>query len=123
MPKLDTTQARRADRGLVGPYLAIVRPDHWFKNVFMLLGVVLACFYHPDVLRPVTLLQVLWGVAATCLIASSNYVLNEILDAPTDRNHPVKRYRPIPSGLVRLPVAYAEWLLLGATSLLMAAAL
>ena len=62
-------------------------------------------------------------MAATCLIASSNYVLNEILDAPTDRSHPVKRFRPIPSGLVRLPVAYVEWPLLGIIGLLMAAAL
>jgi len=60
---------------------------------------------------------------ATCLIASSNYVLNEILDAPTDRSHPVKRNRPIPAGLVRLPIAYAEWLLLGAMGLTMAAQL
>src|SRR5258708_16297192 len=39
----------------------------------------------------------------SCLLASSNYVLNEILDARTDREHPVKRRRPIPSGRVRIP--------------------
>jgi 4-hydroxybenzoate polyprenyltransferase len=123
MPRIESADVRRGDLGLIGPYLAIARPDHWFKNIFMVLGVVLAAFYYPDHFRLATLLQVLWGLAATCLIASSNYVLNEILDAPTDRNHPLKRHRPIPSGLVRLPVAYGEWLLLGATGLLMAAAL
>jgi len=56
--------------------------------------------------------QLAVAVAATCLIASSNYVLNEILDAPRDRHHPLKRSRPVPSGLVSVPIAYAEWILL-----------
>jgi 4-hydroxybenzoate polyprenyltransferase len=56
--------------------------------------------------------RLLAGVIATCLIASSNYVLNEILDAPSDRHHPLKGSRPIPSGLVDVRVAYAEWLAL-----------
>ena len=41
------------------------------------------------------------AVLATCLVASSNYVLNELLDAPTDSLHPEKRYRPVPSGRVK----------------------
>ena len=110
----------------VGPYVAIARPDHWFKNVFMALGVVLAYFYqlnHPELAFRYGLLQVAWGVMAVCLVASSNYVINEILDAPTDRNHPVKRYRPVPAGRVDLRAAYLEWLLLAAVGLGMAAVL
>ena len=106
-------QQRRTLADHVVPYFAIARPDHWFKNVFMALGVLLAYFYHPEVFGPATLGSIAWAVFLTCLAASSNYVLNEILDAPTDRSHPVKRNRPIPSGRVRLPIAYAEWLLLG----------
>jgi 4-hydroxybenzoate polyprenyltransferase len=98
------------------PYFAIARPDHWFKNVFMALGVFLAYFYHPELFGASTLGSIAWAVFLTCLAASSNYVLNEILDAPTDLSHPVKRNRPIPSGRVRLPIAYAEWILLGVLS-------
>jgi 4-hydroxybenzoate polyprenyltransferase len=47
-----------------------------------------------------------------CLVASSNYVLNEVLDAPSDRSHPVNRQRPVPSGLVSLPLAYVQWIAL-----------
>ncbi len=54
------------------------------------------------------------AVLATCLVASSNYVLNELLDGPNDRLHPEKRFRPVPSGRVRPALAYAEWLLLAA---------
>ncbi len=100
-----------ADRILA--YASIARPDHWLKNVFMLIGVVLAFFYKPVLLSGFEWADLLCGFLATCLVASSNYVLNEILDAPTDANHPEKRSRPIPSGLVSLPLAYALWLLLG----------
>jgi 4-hydroxybenzoate polyprenyltransferase len=107
----------------LGDYVAIARPDHWFKNVFMALGVLLAFFYHPDLFVPQTAFQLLWALLATCLLASSNYVINEVLDAPTDRTHPLKCRRPVPSGRVWLPAAYAEWLLLGAAGLWMAYAL
>jgi 4-hydroxybenzoate polyprenyltransferase len=51
---------------------------------------------------------------AVCLVASSNYVINEILDAPFDRHHPEKSLRAVPSGRVSVPLAYVEWLLLAA---------
>jgi 4-hydroxybenzoate polyprenyltransferase len=102
-------------------HVAIMRPDHWFKNVFMLVGVLVAFFYHPGAFCASALGHVLLGLASVCLIASSNYVLNEILDAPTDRSHFVKRHRPIPSGRVWVPAAYAEWLALGGLGLLLAA--
>jgi 4-hydroxybenzoate polyprenyltransferase len=101
-------------------YADIARPDHWFKNVFMAVGVLLAFFYHPEFFQVGTLGLLLLSLAAVCLIASSNYVINEILDAPTDRSHPVKRYRPIPSGRVWLPLAYLEWVALGLIGLSMA---
>jgi 4-hydroxybenzoate polyprenyltransferase len=112
--------ARRSGREGLLPYVSIARPDHWCKNVFMALGVVLAFFCHPELFGAWAPLQIGVAVLATCLIASSNYVINEILDAPSDRSHPVKRNRPIPSGLVKLPVAYAEWLLLGVAGLAVA---
>lgn len=104
----------------VAPYVSIARPDHWFKNVFMALGVVFAYFYHPELLDAYSFFALGWAVLATCLIASSNYVINEILDAPTDLSHPVKCHRPIPSGKVNLKVAYAEWVVLGMVGLWLA---
>lgn len=120
MSKSHVLGARAGLIDLIGPYVSIARPDHWFKNVFMLLGVVLVCFCHPQEIDADAVIRVVVGFCATCLIASSNYVLNEILDAPTDRSHPVKRHRPIPSGKVWLPIAYAEWIILGAVGLFVA---
>jgi 4-hydroxybenzoate polyprenyltransferase len=105
----------------VWPYVQIARVDHWFKNAFMLLGVFLALFYEPTLFTWASVPRLSLAVLATCLIASSNYVLNELLDAPYDRFHPVKRYRPVPAGLVQPRYAVVEWLLLGATGLTLAA--
>ena len=102
------------------PYLSIARPDHWFKNVFMALGVLLAYFYEPALFGPQSWGMILLGLAATCIVASSNYVINEILDAPSDRHHPVKNMRPIPSGRVKLHWAYAEWIGLAMLGLVLA---
>jgi 4-hydroxybenzoate polyprenyltransferase len=108
-PTLAAGSARLSPWSAVTPYISIARPDHWFKNVFMLAGVLLAAFYTPDQLEGFRFGLLAAAVIATCLVASSNYVINEVLDAPTDREHPVKRNRPIPAGRVRLPIAYAEW--------------
>ena len=93
-------------------YIAIARPDHWFKNVFMLIGVVLAFFYRPELFASFSFGTIAIAFIATCIIASSNYVINEILDAKTDLNHPVKFARPIPSGRINIKLAYAEWIIL-----------
>jgi 4-hydroxybenzoate polyprenyltransferase len=63
------------------------------------------------------------SAATTCVVASSNYVLNEVLDAPTDLSHPIKRFRPVPSGQVSVPIALIEWVALGALGLAMASML
>jgi 4-hydroxybenzoate polyprenyltransferase len=96
----------------VRPYVRIARPDHWFKNAFMLLGVLVAFSYEPSAVRWENAWVFSLAVVATCLIASSNYVLNEILDAATDRFHPTKRTRPVAAGLVSTSAAYLAWVAL-----------
>jgi 4-hydroxybenzoate polyprenyltransferase len=56
-------------------------------------------------------------------VASSNYVLNELLDGPRDRVHPVKKTRPVPAGLVKPGVAYAEWIALAGAGFTLALAI
>jgi len=101
----------------VVPYVRIARVDHWFKNSFMLLGVVLAFFYQPSLFGWASVFPLGLALLSTCLVASSNYVLNELLDGARDRMHPVKRHRPVPSGQVRLSIGYAEWIALAIAGL------
>ena len=104
----------------IWPYIQLARIDHWFKNTFMLLGVLVAFFYEPASLTWATLPVITLGLLATCLVASSNYVLNELLDGSTDSFHPEKKYRPVPSGKIRPGFAIIEWLLVGASGALLA---
>jgi decaprenyl-phosphate phosphoribosyltransferase len=99
----------------IWPYIQIARIDHWFKNSFMLLGVLVAFFYDPGWIAWASIPKIGLGLLATCLVASSNYVLNELLDGVTDSFHPEKKHRPVPAGKIRPQLAILEWLLVGAT--------
>ena len=68
----------------VRPYIRIARVDHWFKNVFVLPGVVFAIYDTPTLLARSLVPRTLVALLATGLVASSNYTLNELLDAPMD---------------------------------------
>jgi len=98
----------------IRPYVQLARIDHWFKNAFMLFGAILAFFFEPSLFRLEAAPALAIAFLATCLVASSNYVLNEVLDAPFDRKHPTKRNRPAAAEQVRRRYALAEWLALGA---------
>ena len=120
---MSSTIAAERTQSAIWPYVQIARADHWFKNAFMLLGVVLAMFYEPSLLSWSSLPPLAIAVLATCLVASSNYVLNELLDGPHDRLHPSKRNRPVPSGRIRPAIAYAEWLALAGAGFALALSL
>lgn len=82
----------------------VFRPLRWYRNLFMLLGSVLAL----KILEQTTWTQIsthtntiLLALTSLCLIASGNYGLNEVLDASSDRHHPKKKSRAIPSGRLK----------------------
>ena len=101
-------------------HVEIARPDYWFKNVFVVPGIIIALGTVRGVDAGTLALRALLGLIAICLIASSNYTLNELLDAPTDRFHDQKRNRPIPSGRVRPAAAWIQWLALFAAGMTLA---
>jgi decaprenyl-phosphate phosphoribosyltransferase len=91
------------------PYVQIARVDHWFKNVFMFPGTILAFLFIRPGLDVRMGFRMAVALLAVCLIASANYVINEILDAPFDKKHPVKKLRPVPSGKIKIPLALLEY--------------
>jgi decaprenyl-phosphate phosphoribosyltransferase len=92
------------------PYIQIARFDHWFKNIFMLPGVIVALYAQPGLLSLTAFGRIGLGFLAAGIVASSNYILNELLDAKFDALHPVKKFRPIPSGLVNKRIAVIQWI-------------
>jgi decaprenyl-phosphate phosphoribosyltransferase len=101
-------------------HFQIARLDHWFKNIFVLPGIVVAVSMDGEHVAPGLALRIVLGLLAICLVASSNYVINELMDARFDRLHPSKCTRPVPCGRVSIPWAYVEWLALAAAGLALA---
>jgi decaprenyl-phosphate phosphoribosyltransferase len=93
-------------------HLAIARLDHSIKNLFVLPGIIVPLSVYPSLFSKALVLKLLLAFIAITLVACSNYVINEVLDAPFDRLHPIKRNRPAARGLVSVPAAYIQWLLM-----------
>jgi decaprenyl-phosphate phosphoribosyltransferase len=108
----DVSSAFSLSRPSLIGHLQIARVDHWFKNVFVFPGIVTALGINSIPVTSGLLLHIIIGLASICLVASSNYVINEVMDAPFDAHHPTKCNRPVPSGQVNIPLAYAQWLVL-----------
>jgi decaprenyl-phosphate phosphoribosyltransferase len=100
-------------------YLRIARPDHWIKNVFMIPGTAAALVVVPHIPSSILLTAALALVSA-CLAASANYTINEFLDGPYDRFHPVKGNRPAALGLLDPRLVVLQYVLLAAGSLAVA---
>lgn len=111
------------ERATVGTWLRLLRPGDWTKNVFVLLALL---FWLPNQLPALTapgaspsLVGVLFAsalaFAAFCAAASGFYAFNDALDAPLDRQHPVKRFRPVARGSIAPSAAKAVGLALVAT--------
>ena len=102
-------------------HMQVMRVDHSIKNIFVIPGIVVALSaQRPPLLSRPLVFNILIGFLATTFIACSNYVLNEVLDAPFDKLHPTKRIRPAAQGLVCVPIAYAQWLFMMAVGIALA---
>lgn len=81
-----------------GNWLEEMRCQHWFKNVLVFVPVIAA----HQLYGFEGLVRLALAFAAFCLCASSIYLLNDLVDLPSDRAHPVKRLRPLASGRVSI---------------------
>lgn len=79
----------------------LIRPAQWVKNTFVLLPL----FFGGGLLDRDMLLAGLITAFAFCLVSSSIYCFNDIIDVEDDRRHPVKCKRPIASGTLGMRTA------------------
>lgn len=91
--------------------LKSARPRQWLKN-FAIFTTIL---FTGQLFNGDLLWRSVQAFIAFCLLSSSNYIFNDILDAPKDRKHPFKKFRPIANGTLPLRLA-------GLTSFVLAAA-
>ena len=118
-----STLPRKRTRPVALALLFLLRPLEWSKGVFVLFP---ALFYDISL---VVQDSALWGdLLATfilfCLVSSSIYVFNDLLDIEQDRKHPTKRRtRPLASGEVSKSLAWSVFVVLSSVSFLLAFAL
>lgn len=80
---------------------SLMRPHQWTKNLVCFAGL----FFAGKMFVPVACVKAAVAFVAFCGASSFVYAVNDIFDREKDREHPVKRMRPIPSG--RITVAGA----------------
>ena len=77
------------------------RPRQWPKNLLVLAALLFSREFHSGS----SLLAAVAAVAIFTLATAGLYMLNDAIDASRDRQHPVKRHRPIAAGLVPVGLA------------------
>lgn len=93
---------------MLKPLLKTMRPKQWAKNVFLLAAIV----FDRKLTNMDAMLHTILGILVFSLVASVVYIINDIADAEADRQHPIKRERPIAAGKLPLRVAWASALVL-----------
>ena len=83
--------------------LLLIRPQQWIKNGFVLIPM----FFGGRLLNVDDAIASVVTFFAFSCAASAIYCFNDIVDVDADRRHPVKCHRPIASGAVSVPTAYA----------------
>jgi 4-hydroxybenzoate polyprenyltransferase len=81
--------------------LVSTRPREWIKNSFLFA----ALFFSQNLFNLALVAQTLLAFGLYCLATSGVYLMNDIQDRHADQQHPQKRWRPIASGALPVPLA------------------
>jgi len=92
---------------LLRVFLRTLRVHQWSKNALLLVPLLLA----HKISDPQRVTSAILAFVAFSLAASGVYIINDLLDLESDRQHPTKRSRPLAAGLLPIPFALATALL------------
>lgn len=79
----------------------LLRIPQWIKNSFLFIPI----FFAGDLFATDKLVIIFIGALSFSLVASAIYILNDLRDIESDKKHPEKKFRPIPSGEVTVTMA------------------
>jgi 4-hydroxybenzoate polyprenyltransferase len=85
-----------------------MRPRQWTKNGIIYAGLV----FDGQLLVGNSFLRVTVSFILLCLISSTIYIINDLVDIESDRQHPRKQKRALPSGQLPIPLAIAAAIIL-----------
>ncbi|MGB3093092.1 MAG: decaprenyl-phosphate phosphoribosyltransferase [Candidatus Zixiibacteriota bacterium] len=92
---------------------ATLRPQQWVKNFVLFAGLI----FSQNLDKPDFFLKSLAAFALFCLLSSSVYIFNDIMDVQSDRKHPLKSTRPIAGGQVKVSTGVLLFVVLAIVSL------
>jgi 4-hydroxybenzoate polyprenyltransferase len=95
--------------------LELLRVKQWYKNLVIFLPLIFVGL----ALNFDSITFTLLGFFALCLMSSTNYIINDILDIEKDKVHPEKKLRPIPAGKISITLATIIAMFLASSSLLL----
>lgn len=90
-----------------------LRPGHWTKNLLVFAGLL----FGMQLFVPSAAIRAVMAFVIFCGLSGVVYLVNDIADRESDRQHPLKAKRPIASGALPVSTAVAAAILLGAGSL------
>ena len=93
-----------------------LRPRQWAKNFFIFAALV----FDRQLTNIDSLKTTLAGFLIFCALSSSVYIFNDLFDIKADKNHPIKKNRPIASGRLSFNFAITMGVFLGLGALLLA---
>jgi 4-hydroxybenzoate polyprenyltransferase len=96
-----------------------MRPEQWVKNTLIFAPLIFA----QRVTDPQAVLRVAVAFFLFCLLAGGVYLINDVLDRVKDREHPLKKDRPVASGALPPAAASTASLLAIAVSIISALAI
>lgn len=95
--------------------IAAARPNQWVKNLVIYTSILFAGrLFDPELLFKTTV-----GFILLCMLSSTSYILNDIIDYPFDKKHPAKSKRPIAAGKLSIPDGTFIVFILSLTSLVL----
>lgn len=109
------TTGKTKDNLIIASFKAM-RPVHWVKN----LSIFAAIFLTGLLFEKGDFKKIVWAFIVFCLITSATYLINDVLDVNADKLHPAKKYRPIASGVLPIPLAIFEAFVLAFASIFLA---
>ena len=105
---------RPAPRRPLAVNLALsLRPTQWTKNLIIFAALI----FGQRLLDFSAVLTSITAFAVFCALSGVVYLVNDVADREADRQHPIKRMRPIASGDVPVPVALATAAVFGLVAL------
>jgi 4-hydroxybenzoate polyprenyltransferase len=90
-----------------------MRPRQWTKNLFVFIPL----FFDGKLTDPQSVLRASAAFVLLCLMSSAVYIMNDLADIENDRQHPIKKFRPLPAGELNPTVAAVAAIFLAVGSL------